>query len=346
MIKESLGLSNWLLLISAVATVGYQLFFFFIAASFKFDKVTDLAGGSNFVLLVILCFCVGPLSAIPISISTRQWAVNILVIVWGVRLSGFLFYRILVTEADTRFDGIRDDLCKFGAFWAFQALWVFVVSLPVIYINGNDSNAPLTAEDYAGWTLAAIGLIIESVADAEKFSFRERNKKASVKAPFIRHGTWRWSRHPNYFGELLFWWSIFMCCCQTFSASGLQYYLLLSPVLISFLLLGGSGMPILELNTNKRLGKNSDFLQYRNETSPLIPLPNWIYRSLSPSFKAIFLFEWPIYGRGLDDDLLESLNNAPSRTSSVNSRQLSVTNPSRTASTAGHREFTGITTAV
>jgi len=297
---ESLGLSNWLLLLSALVTIGYQAFFFFIAAFFRFDKVTDLAGGTNFVIVAVLVFLLGPVSEIPIDVTPRQWYVTVAVLLWGIRLSGFLFYRILVTEEDKRFDGIREDLFKFGLFWCFQACWVWIVSLPVIFINAQDSRASLFAADYFFWTAAAVGLITEAVADNQKFAWRQRNLRANVKEPFIRHGLWALSRHPNYFGELLFWWSIFGTVSQSF-LSPIGYYTLASPLFVSYLLLGASGMPILEFNANVRLGSNSDYLSYIRDTSPLIPMPPCLYRKCIPMVKAILLFEWPIFRRGLDD---------------------------------------------
>ena len=300
MLSESLGLSHWLLLLTGLITVGYQGFFFFIAALFRFDKVTDLAGGTNFVVVAILVFLLGPVSQFPIEITSRQWFVTAAVLLWGIRLSGFLFYRILVTEEDKRFDGIREDLFKFSLFFCFQAVWVWVVSLPVIYINADDSKADPSPADFFFWAAAAVGLIIEAVADNQKFAWRQRNLRANVKAPFIRHGLWALSRHPNYFGELLFWWSIFGTVSQSF-LSPIGYYTLVSPLFVSYLLLGASGMPILAFNENVRLGSNAEYLSYIRDTSPLIPMPPCLYRKCIPWVKAILLFEWPIFRRGLDD---------------------------------------------
>lgn len=99
-----------------------------------------------------------------------------LVLCWGIRLSGYLFYRILKIGEDKRFDDKRDNFLKFAAFWIFQAIWVFTVSLPVMYINSPyASRLPkdsLVISDYIGIALFAIGLIIEAVADQQKFNYR------------------------------------------------------------------------------------------------------------------------------------------------------------------------------
>jgi steroid 5-alpha reductase family enzyme len=92
---------------------------------------------------------------------------------------------------------------------------------------------------------------------------------------------WKYSRHPNYFGELLFWWGIFISAIQASDVTSPDaYYLLLSPLFITSLLFGLSGMPILEKTANERFGKQSAYISYRQETSVLFPLPNFVYRSL------------------------------------------------------------------
>lgn len=164
-IDSGLDRALWL---TACVTVVYQLFFFVIAASFKFDKVTDLAGGSNFLVLALLTFC---LEALPHP-STRQLSVTILIGIWAVRLSAFLFYRVLRFESDSRFDGLRENPGKFLVFWVMQMLWVWVVSLPVIYINTSNSTAAFASKDYAGIVIASVGLLIETSADASKLLYK------------------------------------------------------------------------------------------------------------------------------------------------------------------------------
>ena len=133
-----------LLGLTALVTVFYQLFFYAIAASFKFDLLTDLAGGTNFVLLAILTFSLGA-SSFSI-ISAQQVSLTVLVVVWGLRLSGFLFYRILLISEDHRFDGMREDPCKFLFFWIFQMAWVWIVSLSLTFVNSNVTVTVATSE--------------------------------------------------------------------------------------------------------------------------------------------------------------------------------------------------------
>lgn len=111
-------LDDYYLAITLLITIGYQLSFFAIAWTFKFDKVTDFAGGTNFILLSIitLAFSEHP--------DARQIIVSLFLMVWGARLSGFLLFRILKTGKDDRFDDKRDKFFSFLGFWVAQMIWV------------------------------------------------------------------------------------------------------------------------------------------------------------------------------------------------------------------------------
>lgn len=125
--------------------------------------------------------------------------------VWGLRLSGFLFFRILKTGSDDRFDEMRQHFVKFLGFWTLQFLWVWLGSLPIVVLNSPNIQAypqPKfgTGRDIAGVILFVLALGIETWADAQKYRFREAHPE---KKEFVSEGLYSWSRHPNYFGEIL-----------------------------------------------------------------------------------------------------------------------------------------------
>jgi steroid 5-alpha reductase family enzyme len=134
----------------------------------------------------------------------RQVVCSLFIMAWGARLSGFLLFRILKTGKDDRFDDKRDKFFPFLGFWVFQMFWVWTVSLPVTVLNSPAVQAyPQrnfgTGRDIAGVIFFSIGFIMESVSDVQKYFFRSRNDKSAV----CDKGFFSWSRHPNYFGEII-----------------------------------------------------------------------------------------------------------------------------------------------
>lgn len=194
-------LDPYYLSLTLLVTIAYQLIFFSIAFYFKFDKLTDFAGGTNFALLAILTLCLGSNGDVP---PTRQLVASLFLIVWALRLSGFLFYRVLKTGKDDRFDDKRDKFFAFLGFWIFQMIWVWTCSLPVTVLN---SPAVLaypqrgfgTGRDIAGVVMYSIGLVMESVSDAQRMRFRAKGDRSAV----CDEGFFYVSRHPNYFGEII-----------------------------------------------------------------------------------------------------------------------------------------------
>lgn len=191
-------LDDYYLAITLLITVAYQLFFFAIAFTLKFDKLTDFAGGTNFALLSVVTL------ALSGHHHARQVVASLFLIAWALRLSGFLLFRIIKTGKDDRFDDKRDKFFPFLGFWVFQMLWVWSVSLPVTVLNSpNVTRYPQgdfgTGRDIAGVVLFAIGFIMESVSDVDKYRFRQTHAKEDV----CDRGFFYFSRHPNYFGEII-----------------------------------------------------------------------------------------------------------------------------------------------
>lgn len=284
-------LDSHFLALTAIVTVGYQLLFFIVTALLKFDKVTDFAGSTNFVIIALLTFLIRG------TWHFRQIILTLLVVSWGLRLGLFLLMRILKWGEDRRFDEMRSNLWKLAIFWLLQAVWVWTVSLPVTVINAIDRNPSLQAADIIGWIMWSIGWFIETTSDQQKLSFKNSPEN---RGKFCNIGLWKYSRHPNYFGEILLWWGIFVAASPVLE--GAEWLVILGPIFLTLLLLFVSGIPLLEESADKKFGNITAYSVYKRTTSPLIPLPPVVYGKLPSWLKATFLFEFPLYSRNLPQE--------------------------------------------
>jgi steroid 5-alpha reductase family enzyme len=185
----------------------------------------------------------------------------LMVILWGVRLGGFLFYRIHKMGKDARFDAFRGDAMGFLKFWLLQSISISIIVLPVLFgLLSNDLQVHIFAVILwiVGWTL-------QSVADWQKFTFRSQNPFNS----FINNGLFTYVRHPNYTGEILIWLSIFWYVSSILA--GWEWIALISPVWIIVLLVKISGIPLIEEANQKKYQGNLAFAEYTKKTWRLIP---------------------------------------------------------------------------
>ena len=233
--------------------------FFVLAATRKTDVVTDLSYGLSFALTATILALKGGVDD-PLRLAGAGF-----VLIWALRLVSYLFRRIILIKVDHRFDGRREKPLVFARFWTLQALTTVIVMLPVIALLGN--GAPrFSFLHVAGALVWLAGFLMESVADAQKWNWKRAGHKG-----FMRTGLWSWSRHPNYFGEMLVWWGIWLYALP--SLSGAWHLAVIGPAFISILLLFVSGIPLLEKSADARFGGDSAYEAYKKYTSILFPLP-------------------------------------------------------------------------
>ena len=255
------GFDTYNILFALIVSFAIQIVFFAFAAGFKTDKVTDLSYSLSFlVLTVVLMLLEGAFQPVQILIA----AVTSL---WAVRLGGYLLVRIIAMGKDDRFDEMRDNPLRFARFWLLQAVSVWLISFPVIFVLSLEATV-FTWLSLVGAAVWLFGFLFETVADTQKYRFKSNPEN---RGDFISHGLWRYSRHPNYFGEILCWWGIFLSAAP--SLSGPAWFSVLGPLGITTLLLFVSGIPMLEKKHDKKYGGNPAYRDYKEATSILVPLP-------------------------------------------------------------------------
>ena len=199
----------------------------------------------------------------------RPWLVAALVTVWALRLAGYLLWRNAGKPEDYRYQTIRASRgpgfwwqSLFVVFWLQGAL-IWFVSLPVqaaVTAAGPDRLGPLDAVGAALW---AVGLFFEAVGDAQLARFKA---DPANKGQVMDRGLWRYTRHPNYFGDFCVWWGLYLLACST----PLGPYSALSPVVMTTLLLKVSGVGLLERTITERRPAYRDYIA---RTSAFFPWP-------------------------------------------------------------------------
>ncbi|ERN00609.1 hypothetical protein AMTRI_Chr04g247720 [Amborella trichopoda] len=167
---------------------------------------------------------------------------------------------------DRRFDEIRSNLGRLTVFWILQAFWVWTVSLPVTIVNASNRRPCPTAADAIGCLLWFAGITAEAIADRQKLYFKN---SPDNRGKWCDIGLWKFSRHPNYFGEILLWWGIYVISVPVID--GAENLVVVGPIFLTFLLLFFSGIPLLEDSADKRFGSIEEYRQYKRITRPLIP---------------------------------------------------------------------------
>jgi steroid 5-alpha reductase family enzyme len=250
-----------ILVAAAIAVFLYMTAVFAAALLVRDNSIVDIAWGPGFILVGLLTLLIGK------RFEPRQLLVTTLVTIWGLRLAIHIFRRKRGRGEDFRYANWRRDWGRWFVprsylqIFMLQGIFLLIISYGVILVNGSASRA-LWALDLAGAAVWAAGFFFEAVGDAqlEKFKRRPENKDRIMTA-----GLWRLTRHPNYFGESAMWWGMFLL---TLSAPS-GWTTVVSPLLITFLLLRVSGVTMLE----KKYAGNSEFAAYARRTSAFFPLP-------------------------------------------------------------------------
>ena len=220
----------------------------------------DLTGSITFITVSILAFLMNDFK------NLRQWIVLILILIWALRLGSFLFLRIRKAGEDSRFTTIKKDFSVFFLTWNLQGLWVLFTLFGALTILTSNNNSNFGILDIIGILIWIIGFVIEVVSDRQKSEFKNNKSNAGQ---FIQSGLWKYSRHPNYFGEILIWTGIAIIGISVYSGFG--WLGLISPIFVFVMLNYISGVRLLEKQAEERWGANDLYQSYKSKTPVLFP---------------------------------------------------------------------------
>jgi steroid 5-alpha reductase family enzyme len=251
-----------LLLIQAVVMTVSAGAFFSVAQYRKRNDLADVVWGIGFVIASIVAVFNAA------AITPRTLVVFGLVVLWGVRLAIHIGMRNARKEEDPRYRKWRQEwgrhatIRSFVQVFLFQGYLVLLVLVPVTYIIQRGGGGNLRLLDWVGIAVWVVGFIFEAVGDYQLQRFKG---DPANKGKIMNRGLWRYSRHPNYFGEVTLWWGVYLIAL---SVPG-GWLTIIGPATITFLILGVSGIPLLEKHYEGR----AEFQEYKRRTSAFFPMP-------------------------------------------------------------------------
>jgi steroid 5-alpha reductase family enzyme len=257
------GLSLLLSTLGLVAAAALMLWL--LSLRLRDASVADIFWGPGFALIGLFC------AAMSSGDFTRRALVAALAVVWGGRLGLYLYLRNRGKGEDFRYRAMREQhgdrfpLISLGTVFGLQGAVMWIVSLPLQVAASSPVPSPLGWLDAAGLLVWAIGFFFDAVGDLQLARFKAEARRTGAGPGVMDRGLWRYTRHPNYFGDFLVWWGFFLMALG--SPSGV--YTVLSPLLMSFLLMRVSGVPMLERSLLDRPG----YRAYVERTSAFFPRP-------------------------------------------------------------------------
>lgn len=257
---ESLSFTHIALYNLAAVTV-FMVAVWLLSVAGRDASIVDIFWGLGFIVAAWITFFLAEGN------TPRRFLVAALTTLWGLRLSMHLFARNWGRDEDHRYQAMRAAHGK--RFWIVSLFTVFLlqgiilwtISLVLQVAQQTQTAAPLTWLDLLGFSLWTLGFTFEAVADRQLARFKSRPSNAGK---VMDQGLWAYSRHPNYFGETLVWWGFYLMALNELKNG----WVMVSPLLITLLLLKVSGVTLLEKTITDR---RPDYAAYRRRTPAFIP---------------------------------------------------------------------------
>ena len=224
------------------------------------EKLYDLVGSITYLSLIWIAVLASPV------VDARAILLLVIVSVWAIRLGSFLFRRVRAAGEDRRFRDIKKSFSRFLMTWTLQGLWVSLTLAAALAAITATGKVALGGFALIGFIVWIVGFGFEVIADSQKNEFQADPQNADK---FINVGLWSWSRHPNYFGEIVLWIGVAIIAIPVLS--GWQWVTMISPLFVVLLLTRVSGVPMLESRADEKWGWQAGYESYKTNTSILIP---------------------------------------------------------------------------
>jgi steroid 5-alpha reductase family enzyme len=253
---------NNTLLLAWIVVIGTMTILWLVSLALKNSSIVDIFWGAGFVIVTWLVFAATPQAA-----NSRRTLLVALVSIWGLRLAIHILLRNWGKPEDFRYakwraeNGPRWWWVSFFQVFLLQGILMWALSIPLILTVSFPGPEKLGWLDYLALLIWLIGFIFEAGGDWQLARFKANKKN---KGKLLRRGLWRYTRHPNYFGDAAQWWGFYLIALT----AGSGWWTIYSPILMTFLLLRVSGVIMLE----KTLRENKPgYRDYVESTSAFIP---------------------------------------------------------------------------
>jgi steroid 5-alpha reductase family enzyme len=251
--------------IGALAILGLMTTLWIVSLILKDASIVDIFWGPGFVMTCWIYFALTPNGFI-----LRKRVISALVTIWGLRLGGYILYRNWGKGEDFRYQEWRKEA---GSAWWWRSFFkvflvqgalMFLISAPLLAAQISPTPARLTVVDIIAILVWVIGFFFEAVGDLQMAVFKSNpNNKGKV----LDYGVWRYTRHPNYFGDATQWWAYYLIA----AATGQGLLTIFSPIIMTGLLLKVSGVALLEKSLKETKPKYKDYVESTSAFVPWFP---------------------------------------------------------------------------
>jgi len=248
--------------LAALVILGFMTAIWLISLILRDSSIVDIFWGTGFVVANWFYFALTP-DGLP----ARKWLISILVTVWGLRLSFYILWRNWGKGEDFRYQKWREEAGEkwwwqsYFKVFVLQGLLMWIISAPLLAAQFSPTRDRLTVLDLAAIPLWAIGFFFEAAGDWQMARFKAN---PTNKGKVLNTGVWRYTRHPNYFGDATQWWAYYLLAA---AASG-GFWTIFSPIIMTIFLLRVSGVTLLEKTL---VETKPQYREYIESTSAFIP---------------------------------------------------------------------------